>query len=72
MEKNIQKKYTNVYLTHFAVQQKLTQHCTSIIQFKKTLCCEALHFSTGQKVKITFIQLVTKTVLEFFVPTHKE
>ena len=40
MEKNIKKKNVHIYvpLIHFAVQQKLTQHCKStILQFKKIL-----------------------------------
>ena len=36
MEKNMKNMYTYVYLSHFAVQQKLTQHCTSTrLQLKK-------------------------------------
>ena len=38
MEKNM-KKYIYVKLNHFAVQQKLTQQCTStILQLKKKDC----------------------------------
>ena len=36
MEDNVKKKrmYINVYLGHFAVQQKLTEHCKSTITEK--------------------------------------
>ena len=37
MEDNVKKRmYVNIWLGHFAVQQKLTEHCEStIIKFKK-------------------------------------
>ena len=37
MEKNL-KKYIYIYLNHFAVHLKLTQHCKSTILQKKAIC----------------------------------